>query len=169
MRALVILLLLGGCFLLRNTEFRHAAAPEPTPAAIQEHARAGGPREVVRTLTWGDGEDWTFVLDQIADGRERWLESVPLLLPGADEDGAEDLIQALARALPENPAAVLELDGRISLRHVCSLPFAEAEPEYLHDYALRALNALETVESPRLQQSRRICALRLREAMERVR
>lgn len=169
MRILMFVLAAGGCLLLFGLSVWHRPSPPPTPEALREQFYTKGPRVLLRELTRDEGKDWIFVLDQLSDGRENWLECTPFLVPGADADAAAALQEALARALPENPMAVLELDGRISLKNVCSLPLIEVEPEFLHDYGLRALSALDTVEAPHLQQSRRVCALRLREALEQTR
>ncbi|MCS2169591.1 hypothetical protein MUU46_04535 [Scandinavium sp. TWS1a] len=94
---------------------------------LQQMLKEQDPFSVVKTLHHGNhGQDWREAINQIKTGDPDWLKVAISLEKGVRTKGAETLMDAVARAIPENPSGVLHIlsDKNIFLNepNVCSLP-----------------------------------------------
>lgn len=113
------------------------------------------------------------MLEKIASGNADWIDTSACLAIGAafspDMKTRRALNIAWAKALPKSPAAILELEGEYGLSTVraCSMPFDQAEPEFIESYREAALRALKTVTGQVMEAEREDCEKHLRKAYER--
>lgn len=124
---------------------------------------------IVRKLQENNAANWNMIMDKVARGDKEWiLYSAIYLSPGTDAGTTTDYTVALAQALPNNPQAVLALEGGAgrSLLAVCSLPFIEPEYDFIMAYGKKTLDALSAVNEDYLLESRNTCSRRLQESLK---
>jgi hypothetical protein len=138
-----------------------ALSPEGIALQIKEH----GAKAAVARL-WNN-DDYDQVMDKLKTGDDRWIALAPLLAPGTDADAGEDLLVALAFALPRNPRAVLTvLAGKQGsfFVDVCTVPFDEGTVKDISVYIKRARKAVAEVSDPALARTKAECLEQLRTA-----
>jgi len=118
-----------------------------TPAQISSQIESYGAKAVVQKLS----RDGCFdqVLEDMAAGQSTWIRLAPDLARGTDAATSEELIIALARALPNNPRAVLEVldtESVISAHAVCGVPFIEPTSREIAAYLEQAIPAVKAVQ-----------------------
>lgn len=111
-------------------------------AQVEGMLKEQDPFTVVKTLRrGGQGQNWRDVMNQIKTGEPEWLNVALSLEKGVRKKGLFDLLDAVARAIPENPAGVLHIlsDQNYFLNepNVCSLPIipttTKADDKFIRD------------------------------------
>lgn len=80
------------------------AASAPSPATVRDSIKREGAKAAIADL--GKAEQRDAVSDHVDSGSSGWVALAPLLGPGSDASGAEELGISLALSLPRNPRAV---------------------------------------------------------------
>jgi hypothetical protein len=142
----------------------YAAGPANLPQVRASLEREGARATVRRLAASGD---WKAVVDGMGRGEAGWIAIAPLLAKDADGAFSEGLGIALARALPKQPAAVLNVldhhDGHvIGASRVCSAPFIEPKADFIAAYRKQALAAVSAVHVAGLDAARDACLVVLR-------
>ncbi|MCS2151262.1 hypothetical protein MUU49_01495 [Scandinavium goeteborgense] len=115
---------------------------------LQQMLKEQDPFSVVKTLHHSNqGQDWREVINQIKTGDPDWLKVAISLEKGVRTKGAETLMDAVARAIPENPSGVLHIlsDKNIFLNepNVCSLPLIPTDNKTDVTFKQNALGAVQ--------------------------
>lgn len=124
---------------------------------------------IVKKLHENKAANWNMIMGKVAQGDPEWIQySAIYIAPGTDAGATTDYIVSLAHALPNNPQAVLGLEGGAgrSLLQVCSLPFIEPAYDFITAYGKKTLSALKAVKEDHLQESRDTCMRRLQHSLE---
>jgi len=154
--------LLLACVVAVAPGFAHSSEQRITPSQLQARIDAEGERQVLRAL-WEREVDFEALLAGIESGNSGWLKIAVALRPFSDAAVSESIDGAVARALPEAPAAVLALVGHgFEIEYVCTSPFIEPDPGVAEEYEQRALAALASVQTPSLKALATECAKRVR-------
>jgi hypothetical protein len=153
----------------------NAETTEPLPSIIDpewvkaEVARHG-PEDVVQRL-W-EANRYSEIIDPIAQGKSRWIAIVPVIGGGTDAGAAEELSDAMASALPQNPNAVLNAvrltPGNPDVSQICVPPFVEGTKDQYLIYIRRSITALHRVTAPKLAKLKEDCIHSLIAAQGRV-
>lgn len=126
---------------------------------------------IVAKLAEGNGENWTMIMDKIAEGDSDWItHAVIYIAPGTDAASHTSLLVALAFGLEKNPEAVLaqEVGGLgLSMLNICAMPFIEPTPEFVMRYGKETLAALGRVDKPYLLDSKDACMQRMQKVLQR--
>jgi hypothetical protein len=135
----VVLLALYSC-----QSFAEKISADQVQQMLKEH----DPFTVVKALHYGNqGQDWREAIDQIKTGDPDWLKVALSLEKGVRTKGAEKLMDAVARAIPENPSGILhnlsEKNIFLNEANICSLPLIPTDNKT--DIALQknALGAMQ--------------------------
>ena len=142
----------------------------PTPTQLSHDIHVHGAISVVRTLD--HGERFDAVLGEIASGKTAWIRLAPALVNGTDAGNSMGLRIALARALPVNPTAVLEvLDDApvMAASDVCGVPFIEPTHREVTTYLNRAIPAVTRVPESDRWPRRTACLQALVDARKELR
>ncbi|WP_206757101.1 hypothetical protein [Erwinia persicina] len=128
-----------------------AAINGVTPNIVMKHIQHGGAKKYLHDLAKENARatstsQWEAIVKGLSSGEAEWLQIVPLIARYTDAGFAEDIVTALAQALPKNVAGVMNvLDEQIppvSIRNVCSMPlYNETVPEQ-NEYVVKAIQAL---------------------------
>jgi hypothetical protein len=109
------------------------------------------------------GQDWRNAIIQIKSGNKQWLDVANALEKGAGTKGAEQLMDAVTRAIPENPSGVLHMLSEknifLNTENICSLPLISANDIADKKLQLNALNAV------RAEPEGKNCAKKMQEAI----
>lgn len=144
----------------------HAAMPPaPRIQQVEGFIQTKGAATTIRYLQ--DRDQWEAVLAQISNGGREWIAVAARLAPGSDGSSAEELGIVLAKALPRNPLAVLQVldtndDGVIGINSVCDVPFIETTRSFNAAYLRRAIPAVRRIQDPGLVTKRDRCLARLK-------
>lgn len=122
------------------------------------------PVSVVRQLhKVNHGESWYNALSKIKTGSPDWLNLPQWLEKGTGTRGAEQLMDAVTRAIPHNPSGVLQIlnEKNIYLNtvNICSLPLIPVTPSADLTFKNTALTAMMA------QLDGTVCAKAMQEAM----
>lgn len=102
---------------------------------------------VNKLLTDQAGENWQNILAQIKTGDPDWLRLPQLLEKGTSTIAAEQLMDAVTRAIPENPSGILHIlnEQNIFLNsiNICSLPLISADHSDDEAFKVDALGAIK--------------------------
>lgn len=107
------------------------------------------PVNVVRGLHKSqDGREWHHAIAQIQTGNPDWLKVALALESGVGAKGAESLLDAVTRAIPQNPSGVLHILSEqnvfLNIENICRLPLiprdSNADRQLAHD-ALASIQA----------------------------
>lgn len=115
---------------------------------VESMLKTQTPFTVVKQLRHGNqGQDWRDVINQVMTGDPAWLAVALSLEKGVRKQGAYDLLDAVTRAIPENPAGVLHILNEknyfLNESNVCHLPLIPATP-YADSKVIRnAFNAVK--------------------------
>lgn len=151
------------------------ACSEPTPDlmtadGVRASVQEAGAYNTLRLMAQNDEKAWKNFYERVAAGEEKWLQLVPQVLGATDAGYSGGIVDALALALPKNPEGVLALEGSmVSMKQVCSIPFAEADEDFAGAYAQSVIRALDGVNDAYFEQDKRMCLLRLNESMDKIR
>ena len=117
-----------------------------------------------------DEANSNYIFNKVASGDEEWIHAlVTYVSPGTDASASTEVMVTLARALSNNPKAILALDKKTiapSLYNICGLPFIEPEYEFIKAHGKKTLKALRQVDDPELLDSRDACIRRLQEGLD---
>lgn len=135
------------------------AEPQLTPDEILAKAKANGADQVVREV-WQSQAKVQILLRGVGSGNEAWLEAAKVIQPATDAGSAEELADALAEALINNPYSVLPW-----LRHiwwadeqsVCLFAYDSELPGGVTAYISRLETALEKRPPLQLRALRKNC------------
>jgi hypothetical protein len=93
------------------------------------------------------GESWRNTITQIKTGNPDWLRLPLELEKGTATKGAEQLMDAVARAIPENPSGVLRILNEkniyLNAANICGLPLIPADSTVDEKFKTNALGAIE--------------------------
>jgi hypothetical protein len=93
------------------------------------------------------GESWRNTIAQIKAGDPDWLRLPRELEKGTGTKGAEQLMDAVTRAIPENPSGILHIlsEKNIYLNEVniCGFPLIPADPATDEAVKTNAIGAIE--------------------------
>ena len=145
-----------------------ASSSEPTAANLLERIDRDGGDRVIREL-WAAHEPFEFMCAQISTGDPQWLQVASRLKPFSDAGASLSLNVSMARALPKQPSAVLELiEPPWRLEIVCGAPFIEPPSEEVQAYLEKAISVLSQPLSESLGEKRIACLYHLRTAAKRI-
>ena len=145
-----------------------AGSGQPTAPELLQRIDSDGGDRVIREL-WAAHEPFEFVCAQIATGDPQWLQVASRLRPFSDAGASLSLDISIARALPKQPAAVLELiEPPWRLEMVCGAPFIEPPPEEVQAYLDNAISVLSQPLPESLDAKRTACLNHLRTAAKRI-
>jgi hypothetical protein len=117
-----------------------------------------GAHAVVSQLTAGNGASWRGVIAHIETGQPDWLAVARALHPGADAANGEDLTSSVAKALRNNPAAVLNFIGAdFPIESVCAVPLIEPTYAQFARWKRESLAALARIKEASLSEKARQC------------
>jgi hypothetical protein len=152
--------------------------PGLTAAEISSEIDTKGAKAVINRLSSAHVDamgqnDWSRTLDHIWNGRLAYIALAPKLARGADEGPAKDLGNAVARALPAAPEAVLRVIDRhngpvLGVNRVCGLPFMEPSAKDVSGYLRTVRAAVDDVDTPRLQRVKAACLEQLTRAAKQL-
>jgi len=150
------------------------AEQDLTAEKLLERCAKEGSVALVNELTLG--EEWKRVTDKIATADDEWIEVARCLFHGVyfgeDEWAIGSFIPAVAEVLRKKPTDVLGFErSGISLLSVCSLPFWKEDLAFSEDYmqeVLPRLDELAVIGKRVNSDSAEICAMRMRNAYERI-
>ena len=98
-----------------------------------------------------DGSDeWDFIMEHIASGDQKWLDTVPLMTVPGSEGWMEDLQSSLGEALPKNAKGVMDTIDKypnILFSQVCSMPLYGKTVAEREKYVVDSIQALYKVNS----------------------
>lgn len=108
------------------------------------------PFTVARALQHGNQEqNWRDVMNKIKTGDPAWLNIALSLEKGVRKKGMYDLLDAVTRAIPENPAGVLHIlsDKNYFLNetNVCHLPITSTTTQADSKFIRDAFNTVKTL------------------------
>lgn len=132
------------CLLMPMTAM--ASLSPVTPQNLHISIEKSGAATTVQQL---DEKGIERVSKGIADADPQWLKILPELAGGLEGGNAENIIIALATALPKNTPAVLALMATAEIsalpgqEKICSMPFADADDATLARYFLQTDRALK--------------------------
>lgn len=93
------------------------------------------------------GQDWQVAFARIKTGDPDWLKVAADLDKGVGAKGAELLMDAVARAIPENPSGVLHLLGEKNIflnePNICSLPLIPGDAAADKTFTRNAFEAVK--------------------------
>jgi hypothetical protein len=136
------------------------------PNAILSRIKAHGARPVLEQLFDND-DAWGAVLDGIATATPPWLRVAAAFWPVADDDAADELRDAVSKALPNAPAAVLGLTSQgFTVDDICNGPQLEEDDDVFAEWLERAERAVRGIKDPKLRARRDQCLKLIREAGE---
>jgi len=146
-----------------------SAQPPISAEDLINRCRTEGSIALVRDLAADNGKEWDAVIEKIASGDPRWIDASACLITGVYFGGHAslwlDLEVTWAKLLTSHPREILRLEMRgVSILKACGLPFIEPEEEFIEDYVVRTLKALDGVEDVSLQDAKKACQLVLKEA-----
>ncbi|RJT43280.1 hypothetical protein [Rahnella woolbedingensis] len=137
------------CALCALLPFVVLAAPGAvTPQSLHASIQASGAVKAIQEL---DEKGMKTVSNGIAGATAEWLTLLPEMAPGLDAGNAENVVIALATALPENPPAVLSAinapgaAGLKGIDKVCSMPFRDMDDPALARYYRKTEPALKKI------------------------
>jgi len=146
-------------------EQRWVAGTPVTVAQVRRMIAGHGATWAVQHLAAGDSPNgWDSVTRGIASGAQAWLDLAPVIGTGTDAATAEVYAMALSDALIGNAAGVLQLIGDGGDFALCQENGIETEPAHARAYYAAAIEAVEAVRAPALQEARSACLARLRDA-----
>jgi hypothetical protein len=159
-------LILGLCVLC--APLLGASSSEPSAAELLERINRDGGDRVIREL-WAAHEPFELMCAQISTGDPEWLKVASRLKPFSDAGSSLSLTVSMARALPRQPSAVLELiEPPWRLEMVCGAPFIEPPIEEVRTYLANAISVLSQPLSEPLEEKRIACLYHLRTAAKRI-
>jgi hypothetical protein len=128
-----------------------------TPGWLRTEIGANGAKAVVDRLF--DADRYDEVSRAVAKGERAWLDLVPLVAGGTDASTSEDLMIALALALPRNAEGVLKASklAGLAVGLICSAPFYETMQVDTPHYLRTATRAVEHVRGEALLGVRSEC------------
>jgi hypothetical protein len=147
-------------------EARYAAGPPITPAQVRALIAGRGATAAVQLLDRpGNRRDrWDTVVRGIATGNQAWLDLAPLIAEGTDAGTAEEYAIVLSDALVSNATGTLRLasaDGG-DVTEVCVESGIETPLRQRRAYDAAAIEAVEAVTAPDLQEAKARCLASLR-------
>lgn len=153
MRTKLLMALLFTCQ-IASAENTSIYSPEKILLRIKDE----GGRNVLWSL-WENQEQFGAMLDLAEAADPRWIEVFRQLRPYSDAGASEVIDMSLARALPLNSEAILNLIGNgFELDHLCTSPFIEPKPGIAEKYEEKALESLAHIKDPKLKDLAQKCA-----------
>lgn len=144
-----------------------ASMSSVTPQSLQSSVNKIGASDTVRSL---DEAGMKKLSEKISEGDSAWIATVPALAPALDGGNAKTITDALAIALPLNPAAVLAvLSAKTTpslpgLETVCSMPFSDDKDDsWLAHYYTQSYSALK-----KMPEEAKTCREQLDKALTRI-
>lgn len=128
-----------------------AASITISAAQIEDMLKEQEPFAVVKMLRDGKpGQNWRDVMNQIKTGEPEWLNVALSLEKGVRKKGLYDLLDAVTRAIPENPAGVLHIlsDKNYFLNepNVCNLPIIPTTTQADRKFIQEAFDSVKTLQ-----------------------
>jgi hypothetical protein len=130
-----------------------ANAPPLTAKQFIDSVKKEGAQKVIAGIPDADNGEWDYIMHNITNGNDDWLKTVPWVSGTNSEAWHEDIISALAGAIPANVEGVMSVitsgDIAPSINQVCSMPIYNKNIPQLNEYFVQAVQALYKSHNPK--------------------